>query len=104
MRGAATIDRVMARCYDDPSGCLIFTGARTAKGYGRIGAGGRSRGQLYVHRVVWEHHNGPIPEGMVVMHRCDVSSCCAIDHLQVGTYAENTADMVAKGRHWAQKP
>ena len=101
--GMAPYDRVMDMSYDDPSGCRLFTGARTGKGYGRIGAGGGSSTQLYAHRVVWVHHNGPIPDGLIVMHLCDVPSCCAIDHLSIGTYADNTADMMSKGHHWSQR-
>jgi HNH endonuclease len=47
---------------------------------------------------VWEQVNGPIPEGMVVMHLCDNPPCYRYDHLRLGTNADNMADMVAKGR------
>lgn len=71
--------------------CLIWRGARISKGYGW------SKGHL-VHRLAWEQAHGPIPPGMVVMHLCDNPPCYRLDHLRMGTYAENTADMMAKGR------
>lgn len=50
------------------------------------------------HRVAWELTNRPIPEGMLVCHRCDNPPCCRPDHLFLGTHDENMADKSAKGR------
>ena len=51
-----------------------------------------------VTRWVWEQVNGPIPDGMVIMHTCDNPPCFLLDHLRLGTKAENSADMRDKGR------
>lgn len=51
-----------------------------------------------VHRVSWEIHNGPIPDGLMVCHHCDVRHCVRPDHLFIGTQRDNIADMIAKGR------
>jgi HNH endonuclease len=53
---------------------------------------------MLVHQWVWEHHNGPIPKGKVVMHICDNPPCYRYEHLRLGTQAENLDDMRAKGR------
>jgi HNH endonuclease len=50
------------------------------------------------HRVAWELTYGPIPEGLVVCHRCDVGLCVRPTHLFLGTQAENLEDMRSKGR------
>ncbi len=50
------------------------------------------------HRVAWKEANGQTPEGMQVLHTCDNPPCCNVEHLFLGTNAENASDMVAKGR------
>lgn len=83
------------------SGCHLWTGGinqatRTA-GYGRIAAPGGAP-MLRAHRVAWELAHGPIPAGLFVLHRCDVTVCVNPDHLYLGTDVENRADAVSRGR------
>ena len=80
-----------------PSGCHVWLGDTNDQGYGQITMKDRSR--VRAHRLAWERaHDRPIPDGMVIMHRCDVRCCVNPDHLQVGTQAENLKDMGRKGR------
>ena len=80
-------------------GCWSWTGSKD-EGYGRFGVDGRT---VRAHRFSYELHHGPIPDGMVVMHKCDNPQCTNPGHLELGTLHDNALDMVAKGRHWSQR-
>jgi hypothetical protein len=87
-------DRFWSRV-DKTDGCWLWTGWTSRFGYGRIK---RDNRECLTHRVSWELTNGPIPDGMCVLHRCDVPACVRPDHLFLGTKTDNAADRTAKGR------
>jgi hypothetical protein len=78
-----------------PDACWPWTGNRRPDGYGRLGVRGSA---YYAHRLAYASTFGPIPDGMLVCHRCDNPSCCNPAHLFVGTDADNQRDAAAKGR------
>jgi HNH endonuclease len=77
------------------NGCCLWMDAKDRKGYGSFYADGKQR---KAHRAAWTIVNGPIPAGLCVCHKCDNPSCCLVDHLWLGTIADNHADMLTKGR------
>lgn len=96
-KGAPLLDRLMARCIPEPnSGCYLWEGSMAGR-YGIAFLTGTK--VVGAHRAMMIAHGHNIPPGAVVMHRCDNPLCVNIDHLSVGTQADNMDDMKAKGRH-----
>lgn len=75
--------------------CWGWTFGTFSTGYGVFQFLGKAR---KAHRVAWELTNGPMPDGMIVLHKCDNPVCINPDHLTIGTQADNRADMESKGR------
>lgn len=75
--------------------CWEWKGARTRGGYGRT----KYKGEAWMaHRLMYTLTNGPIPDGMVLLHKCDNPCCVNPEHLSVGTQKDNMDDCRAKGR------
>lgn len=86
------------------SGCWLWTGALEKAGYGTLSIR-KDKVLSRAHRISWTLFKGPIPEGLSVLHRCDVRCCVNPNHLFLGTHADNTADMMQKGRgKWMPSP
>ena len=83
------MDRIQARLETAPTGCWLWTGALTHDGYGYTGRGGRKAKKIYVHRAMFEAHNGPVPDGLCLDHLCRVRNCANPDHLEPVTGREN---------------
>lgn len=75
--------------------CWLWVGAKTSHGYGSINIKHKRRP---AHRVVFEIIGKPIPAGLFVLHKCDITFCVNPSHLFFGTHTDNMRDMVAKGR------
>lgn len=82
--------RLMSAFDIDEAGCWISRYSTGSHGYSQIGwqAGGKTITRLG-HRVAYEFHNGPIPDGLTVDHICRQRRCINPDHLQLLTNEEN---------------
>lgn len=89
--------RIMRRVNITEQDCWEFQGAQIRRGYGVIQLG-RGVGTALTHRVMWEHHKGPIPEGLTLDHLCANPCCCNPAHLEPVTLAENTRRQWRDGR------
>lgn len=93
----AVLARVLRLTTFEPNtGCWLWTGAITKKGYGRYKA--YSNRLVFVHRISYQETFGRIPQGLFVLHKCDQPLCVNPDHLFLGTIADNNRDCEEKRR------
>lgn len=69
-----------------PDDCWMWMGCYTdvGRGFGMF----YYKGGKYAHRFAYELVNGPIPDGLKVLHTCEVTLCVNPSHLYLGTHQE----------------
>lgn len=93
--------RILAKTeIKDPAGCWIWKGRKNDDGYGRIVF---KRKQRYLHRFVYEHVIGPIPEGLELDHLCRNRACINPLHVTPVTHRENVLRGVSPAARHAKK-
>jgi hypothetical protein len=95
LRGRTLSERIWLKI-ERKDGHWLWTGARTSKGYGKIGI---DKAVVRAHRAVYELLVEPIPDGLVLDHLCRVTSCVNPSHLEPVTQGEN----VRRGLHGARR-
>ncbi|MCC7126440.1 MAG: HNH endonuclease [Acidobacteria bacterium] len=80
--------RQLVQLGETPDACWQWLGrVSPATGYGKKQFHGRT---MLAHRWMYEQLFGPIPEGLVINHKCRNRSCVNPHHLEVTTQAGNT--------------
>ncbi len=79
-----------------PTDCWHWKGFIRPREYGQF----RSASGIpeLASRAAWRLMKGPIPKGMLVLHKCDNPKCVNPSHLFLGTQQDNMTDMWEKGR------
>jgi len=80
---------------NDETGCIEWTAAKNARGYGKFSVNG---GWVMAHRFAFEIENEKIPAGKFVLHHCDNPSCVNVEHLYAGSTKNNAMDREARNR------
>lgn len=75
--------------------CHIWLWGQKSDGYGVLKVAGKTQS---AHRAMWLQENGPIPDGLVVRHKCDNRLCTNLDHLELGTIGDNVKDREDRNR------
>lgn len=83
------------RSFEKSDGCWEWTASKWTAGYGRFFVGGR---RVAAHRVSYEIHVGPIPEGLQLDHLCRNHGCVNPYHLEPVTPGENQRRGYLAGR------
>lgn len=76
--------------------CWPWLANKNKSGHGRFRSGGRL---VMAHRQSWEFFFGNIPEGKMVLHKCDDPGCVNPYHLYLGSNSDNMKDSVRAGTH-----
>ena len=80
------------------SGCWEWQGGKSSNGYGLFYAQGKYGKHTGAHRYSYETFIGTIPEGLLVLHKCDNPGCVNPDHLYLGSQSDNIISASQKGR------
>jgi len=91
---------IVASVKPNAAGCLLWPLAKIqATGYGQFTFRDVKTRTVTAHRTSYSIFNGPIANGMLVLHKCDERACVNPSHLFLGTQQDNIRDMLSKGRH-----
>jgi hypothetical protein len=75
--------------------CKLWEGGHHSQGYGIVHVDGEP---VLAHRAAWVAVNGPIPEGKILLNRCDYRDCVEVTHWVLGTQSDRMQEYIAAGK------
>lgn len=80
----------------DGKGCHNCTSHSShSGGYPRLNVNQKN---ITISREIYKLNYGEIPKDLVVRHKCDNRMCINLEHLELGTHADNTRDKITRKR------
>jgi hypothetical protein len=81
---------------DEQTGCWLWSGGKTPKGYGHYYTPNGKHSGGSAHRASYKLFKGEIPDGQIIRHKCR-NKCVNPEHLELGTYKDNANDRERDG-------
>ncbi|GFM52032.1 endonuclease [Pseudomonas cichorii] len=83
----------------------LMVGSPTHEGYWRVSAKCLGTGStlIHVHRLIWEMHYGPIPDGLIIDHRDGNPANNLISNLRLSDTKRNALNVTGNKGRWLPK-
>jgi HNH endonuclease len=86
------VERLQKRMVITADGCHVAPHGNTVRVYLELSVPlekKTTRKGIEAHKLIWEHHYGPPPEGFKLHHDCFHHPCFNVEHLSLRTWSDH---------------